>query len=683
MTQGPERAPAQFIPSCAGASPFAETQRPTPASRVSVLRAHEASEGAAAYNRRMPEITLPDGSRRSYEEPPSVAEVAADIGPGLARAALAGRVGGQLVDTDFRIENDADVAIVTARDADGLEILRHSTAHLLAQAVQELFPGAQVTIGPVIEDGFYYDFSYERGFTPEDLERIEKRMKELAKADLPVSRETVARDDAVAYFRSIGEHYKAEIIAGIPEAEAITLYGQGEWKDLCRGPHVPSTRHLKAFKLTRTAGAYWRGDSSNEQLRRIYGTAWGDSKSLKAYLKRLEEAAKRDHRRIGTDLDLFSIQEDAGGGLVFWHPKGARIRRVIEDFWRERHQRAGYELLFTPHIALEDLWDRSGHTDFYRESMYSPVEDEGRGYQLRPMNCPFHILIFRNRLRSHRELPLRWAELGTVYRREMSGALHGLMRVRGFTQDDAHIFCTEDQIQEEILRILDLALELFGAFGFEEPNTVLATRPEKAVGTPEIWDRATAALESALREKQLSYEVDPGGGAFYGPKIDIKIRDAIGREWQCSTVQLDFNLPERFGLQYVAADGARRRPIMIHRALLGSLERFFGILIEHYAGRFPFWLAPVQTAVLAITERQEAYAGQVLKALQDAGLRADADLRSETIGYKIRDHTLQGVPYLLVLGDREAKEGTVAVRSREAGDLGAMSLDDFMAGVAA
>ena len=631
----------------------------------------------------MPEITLPDGSRRSYDEPPSVADVAADIGPGLARAALAGRVGGQLVDTDFRIENDADVAIVTGRDADGLEILRHSTAHLLAQAVQELFPGAQVTIGPVIEDGFYYDFSYERGFTPEDLERIEKRMKELAKADLPVARETVARDDAVEYFKSIGEHYKAEIIAGIPGDEAITLYGQGEWKDLCRGPHVPSTGHLKAFKLTRTAGAYWRGDSTNEQLRRIYGTAWADSKSLKAYLKRLEEAARRDHRRIGTDLDLFSIQEDAGGGLVFWHPKGARIRRVIEDFWRERHEQAGYELLYTPHIALEDLWDRSGHTDFYRESMYSPVQEEGRGYQLRPMNCPFHILIYRNRLRSHRELPMRWAELGTVYRREMSGALHGLMRVRGFTQDDAHVFCTEDQIAEEIQRILDLALELFGAFGFEELNTVLATRPEKAVGTPEIWDRATAALESALREKQMSYEVDPGGGAFYGPKIDIKIRDAIGREWQCSTVQLDFNLPERFDLEYVAADGARRRPIMIHRALLGSLERFFGILIEHYAGKFPFWLAPVQTVVLAITERQEAYARQVLNALQDAGLRADTDLRSETIGYKIRDHTLQGVPYLLVLGDREAQDGTVAVRSREAGDLGAMSLNDFMARTAA
>ena len=657
MTQGPERAPAQ------------PKERAAPAH--------------LPYNRRMPEITLPDGSSRSYDEPPSVADVAADIGPGLARAALAGRVGGELVDTDFRIENDADVAIVTARDADGLEVLRHSTAHLLAQAVQQLFPGAQVTIGPVIDDGFYYDFSYERGFTPEDLESIEKRMKELAKADLPVSRETVARDDAVEYFRSIGEHYKAEIIAGIPADEAITLYGQGEWKDLCRGPHVPSTGHLKAFKLTRTAGAYWRGDSSNEQLRRIYGTAWADSKSLKAYLRRLEEAAKRDHRRIGTDLDLFSIQEDAGGGLVFWHPKGARIRRVIEDFWRERHEQAGYELLYTPHIALEDLWDRSGHTDFYRESMYSPVEEEGRGYQLRPMNCPFHILIYRNRLRSHRELPMRWAELGTVYRREMSGALHGLMRVRGFTQDDAHIFCTEDQIADEILRILDLALELFGAFGFEELNVVLATRPEKAVGTPDIWDRATAALESALNEKGMSYEVDPGGGAFYGPKIDIKIRDAIGREWQCSTVQLDFNLPERFELEYVAADGARRRPIMIHRALLGSLERFFGILIEHYAGKFPLWLAPVQTVVLAITERQEAYARQVLNALQDAGLRADADLRSETIGYKIRDHTLQGVPYLLVIGDREAREGTVAVRSREDGDLGAMSLDDFMARTAA
>lgn len=637
----------------------------------------------SAYNRRMPEITLPDGSRRHYDQAPSVAEVAADIGPGLARAALAGRVDGRLVDTDFRIDGDAEIAVITARDAEGLEILRHSAAHLLAQAVQELFPGAQVTIGPVIEDGFYYDFAYERGFTPEDLERIEARMKELAKADLPVSHKTLARDEAVEHFRSIGEHYKAEIIAGIPEDEPITLYGQGGWKDLCRGPHVPSTGHLKAFKLTRTAGAYWRGDSSNEQLRRIYGTAWGDSKSLKAYLKRLEEAAKRDHRRIGTDLDLFSIQEDAGGGLVFWHPKGARIRRVIEDFWRDRHQRAGYELLFTPHIALEGLWDRSGHTDFYRESMYAPVEDEGRGYQLRPMNCPFHILIYRNRLRSHRELPMRWAELGTVYRREMSGALHGLMRVRGFTQDDAHVFCTEEQIENEILRILDLALELFGAFGFEEFSTVLATRPDKAVGTDDIWERATRALQSALRQKNMKFELDPGGGAFYGPKIDIKIRDAIGREWQCSTVQLDFNLPERFDLEYVAADGSRPRPIMIHRALLGSLERFFGILVEHYAGRFPLWLAPVQAAVLALTERQEGYARSVSGALKKAGFRVDCDLRSETIGYKIRDHTLQGVPYLLVLGDREEQKGNVAVRSREAGDLGAMPLDDFLARVAA
>ena len=575
------------------------------------------------------------------------------------------------------------MAIVTARDADGLEILRHSTAHLLAQAVQELFPGAQVTIGPVIEDGFYYDFSYERGFTPEDLERIEKRMKELAKADLPVSRETLARDDAVAYFRSKASTTRPKSSPAFPRTRRSRCTARANGRTSAAVRTCPSTGHLKAFKLTRTAGAYWRGDSSNEQLRRIYGTAWADSKSLKAYLRRLEEAAKRDHRRIGTDLDLFSIQEDAGGGLVFWHPKGARIRRVIEDFWRERHEQAGYELLYTPHIVLEDLWDRSGHTDFYRESMYSPVEEEGRGYQLRPMNCPFHILIYRNRLRSHRELPMRWAELGTVYRREMSGALHGLMRVRGFTQDDAHVFCTEDQIADEILRILDLALELFGAFGFEELNVVLATRPEKAVGTPEIWDRATAALESALNEKGMSYEVDPGGGAFYGPKIDIKIRDAIGREWQCSTVQLDFNLPERFDLEYVAADGARRRPIMIHRALLGSLERFFGILIEHYAGKFPLWLAPVQAVVLAITERQEAYARQVLNALRDAGLRADADLRSETIGYKIRDHTLQGVPYLLVIGDREAKEGTVAVRSREAGDLGAMSLNDFMARTAA
>ena len=630
----------------------------------------------------MPEITLPDGSRRQYDQPPSVAEIAADIGPGLARAALAGRVNGRLVDSDFRIDGDAELAIVTARDADGLEILRHSTAHLLAQAVQELFPGAQVTIGPVIDDGFYYDFAYERGFTPEDLESIEKRMKELAKADLSVSRETLARDDAVQYFKSIGEHYKAEIIAGIPDGEPITLYGQGEWKDLCRGPHVPSTRHLKAFKLTRTSGAYWRGDSSNEQLRRIYGTAWADSKSLKAHLKRLEEAARRDHRRIGTDLDLFSIHEDAGGGLVFWHPKGGRIRRAIEDFWRDRHERAGYELLFTPHIALKDLWDRSGHTDFYRESMYSPLEDEGRSYLLRPMNCPFHMLIYRNRLRSHRELPMRWAELGTVYRREMSGALHGLLRVRGITQDDAHIFCTAEQLEDEILQVLDLALELLGAFGFEDFNIVLATRPEKAVGSDDIWERATGALESALRRKNVPFELDPGGGAFYGPKIDINIRDAIGREWQCSTVQLDFNLPERFELEYVAADGSRRRPIMIHRALLGSLERFFGILIEHYAGRFPFWLAPVQAVALALTERQEAYARNILEGLRKAGLRAECDLRSETIGYKIRDHTLQGVPYLLVLGDREEQEGTVAVRSREAGDLGAMPLDDFVARVA-
>ncbi len=637
------------------------------------------SEIPPAYNLRMPEITLPDGSRRHFDQPPSVAEVAAGIGPGLARAALAGRVDGRLVDMDFRIESDAEVAIVTARDSEGLEILRHSTAHLLAQAVQELFPGAQVTIGPVVEDGFYYDFAYERGFSPEDLERIEARMKELARADLRVSHETVARDEAVAYFESIGERYKAEIVAGIPADEPITLYGQGDWKDLCRGPHVPSTGHLKAFKLTRTAGAYWRGDASNEQLQRIYGTAWADSKSLKAYLKRLEEAARRDHRRLGVDLDLFSIQEDAGGGLVFWHPKGARIRRVIEDFWRKLHERAGYELLFTPHIALEGLWERSGHTDFYRESMYSPVADEGRGYQLRPMNCPFHILIYRNRLRSHRELPIRWAELGAVYRREMSGALHGLMRVRGFTQDDAHVFCAEDQIEDEVLQILDLAMELFGAFGFEAFDTVLATRPEKAVGTGEIWERATSALESALRKRKMEFELDPGGGAFYGPKIDIKIRDAIGREWQCSTVQLDFNLPERFDLEYVAADGSRRRPTMIHRALLGSMERFFGILIEHYAGKFPFWLAPVQTAVLALTERQEAYARRVFGVLQKAGLRAECDLRSETIGYKIRSHTLQGVPYLLVLGDREEQEGNVAVRSLEAGDLGAMSLDDFVA----
>ncbi len=627
----------------------------------------------------MPNVTLPDGSARSFADPVAVADVAADIGPGLAKAALAGRVDGRLVDTSFVIADDAEVAIITARDAEGLEILRHSTAHLLAQAVQELFPGTQVTIGPVIEDGFYYDFARDEPFTPEDLAAIEKKMAEIAAADLAVHREVWDRHDAIRHFSDIGEKYKAEIIRDLPADEVISVYGQGDWKDLCRGPHVPSTRHLKVFKLTKVAGAYWRGDASNEMLQRIYGTAWPDKKSLKQYLRRLEEAERRDHRRIGKDLDLFSLQEDAGGGLVFWHPKGARIRRVIEDFWREQHVAAGYELLYTPHIALQTLWDTSGHTDFYRESMYRPMEEDNQLYQLKPMNCPFHILIYKQGLRSYRDLPLRWGELGTVYRHEMSGALHGLLRVRGFTQDDAHIFCSEEQIEAEILRILDLTLFMLESFGFNDFAVNLSTKPEKAVGSDEIWEKATDALRGALAAKGLDYELDAGGGAFYGPKIDVKIRDAIGREWQCSTVQLDFNLPERFDMEYVAADGERHRPIMIHRALLGSIERFFGILIEHYEGRFPAWLAPVQAVILNITDRQEAYVGEVKELLENQGLRVEADLRNEKIGFKIREHTLQRVPYLLVVGDREAESNTVAVRTRDGQDLGSMPVKEFAA----
>lgn len=625
----------------------------------------------------MPVITLPDGSQKQFDEAVSIADIAMAIGPGLAKAALAGRVDGRLVDTAHIIDADADIAIVTSKDDEGLDIIRHSTAHLLAQAVQLLFPDAQVTIGPVIENGFYYDFAFERAFTPEDLSAIEAKMRELVNADLSVQRELMQRDDAVAHFKSIGEHYKAEIIASIPSDEPISLYRQGDWLDLCRGPHAPSTGFLKAFKLTSVAGAYWRGDSNNEMLQRIYGTAWPDKKALKQYLVRLEEAVRRDHRRIGKDLDLFSLQEDAGGGLVFWHPKGARIRRAIEDFWRDQHVAAGYELLYTPHIALQTLWDTSGHTDFYREGMYRPMEEDNQLYQLKPMNCPFHVLIYKNTLRSHRELPMRWAELGTVYRHEMSGALHGLMRVRGFTQDDAHIFCREEQIADEIVAILDLTLDTLAAFGFDDFSIDLSTRPEKAVGSIEIWDKATAALRAALETKGIDFSVDEGGGAFYGPKIDVKIRDAIGREWQCSTVQLDFNLPERFDMEYVAEDGARHRPIMIHRALLGSLERFFGILVEHYEGKFPVWLAPVQAVILNITERQDDFARTVEETLKNQGLRAEVDLRNEKIGFKIRQHTLQRVPYLLVVGDREAESNTVAVRTRTGDDLGSMSIDEF------
>jgi threonyl-tRNA synthetase len=624
----------------------------------------------------MPTITLPDGSQRSYDESVTAAQVAADIGPGLAKATLAARVDGQVVDAGSVIETDAELALITARDDNGLEVLRHSTAHLLAHAVKRLFPEAQVTIGPVIEDGFFYDFAFERGFTPEDLAAIEAEMKTIVGEGIEVQREVMEREQAVAFFRDQGEAYKAEIIEDLPTDQTISLYRQGDFIDLCRGPHVPNTGKLGVFKLTKVAGAYWRGDSRNPMLQRIYGTAWPDKKAMKQYLHRLEEAEKRDHRRIGKDLHLFSLQEDAGGGLVFWHPKGARIRHTIEDHWRKRHIAAGYELLYTPHIALQTLWDTSGHTDFYRESMYEPMVEDEQLYQLKPMNCPFHILIYKDTLRSYRELPFRWAELGTVYRHEMSGALHGLMRVRGFTQDDAHIFCTEEQITDEIATTLGFTLSLLRDFGFEDFEIVLSTKPEKSVGSDEIWDRSTSALREALDRQDLAYVMDEGGGAFYGPKIDVKIGDAIGRKWQCSTIQLDFNLPERFDMAYIGADGERHRPIMIHRALLGSLERFFGILVEHYAGRFPTWLAPVQAVVLNITDRQADFAAEVTETLKNQGLRAESDLRNEKIGFKIREHTLQRVPYLLVVGDREAEDGTVAVRSRSGTDLGVISISE-------
>ncbi len=626
----------------------------------------------------MPVITLPDGSLRTFEQPLTVAEFAASIGAGLAKAALAGKINGTLVDTSHRIEHDAEVSIMTANDADGLEVIRHSTAHLLAQAVKQLFPDTQVTIGPVVENGFYYDFAREAPFTLEDLEKIQAVMESLVKQDLPIQRSVMPREEAIAFFTAQGETYKAEIIRDLPLDAEISLYRQGDFIDLCRGPHVPSTGKLKAFKLMKVAGAYWRGNAANAMLQRIYGTAWASPKELDAYLAQLLEAERRDHRRIGQELNLFSIQEDAGGGLVFWHPKGTRIRRVIEHFWYQMHERAGYEFLVTPHIANLELWKTSGHADFYADSMYEPMQDENQAFQLKPMNCPFHVLVYKDGLRSYRDLPLRWAEMGTVYRREMSGALHGLMRVRGFTQDDAHIFCREDQIEEEILRILDLTLEVLQAFGFNEFEVNLSTRPQKSVGEDAIWEHATAALRAALTHKGLDYAVDEGGGAFYGPKIDIKIRDAIGRLWQCSTVQLDFNLPERFGMEYVAEDNQRRRPIMIHRALLGSVERFFGVLIEHYAGHFPAWLAPVQVVVMSISEKFTAYAEEVVAFLKKQGFRAEADTRNEKINLKIREHTLQRVPYLLVAGSREVEQRTLAVRTQQGQDLGVMDWDTFV-----
>ncbi|MBF0611024.1 MAG: threonine--tRNA ligase [Magnetococcales bacterium] len=622
-------------------------------------------------------VTLPDGGVKEFPAPTSLMEVAKSIGSRLAAQAVAAKVDERLVDLATLLDHDAQVAIITPSSAEGLEIIRHSTSHLMAQAVKELFPTAQVTIGPAVEHGFYYDFDFQRPFTPEDLQAVEERMNELARKDLPVTRREMPRDEAVEFFKNMGEVYKAEIISEIPADAPISLYQQGDFVDLCRGPHVPATGRLKAFKLLRVAGAYWRGDSRNKQLQRIYGTAWPDKDSLKNYLHQLEEAARRDHRKVGKEMDLFSLQEDAGGGLVFWHPMGARMRGVIENFWKKEHTRAGYEFLYTPHMANLDLWRTSGHVDFYAESMFRPMKVDEQEYQIRPMNCPFHILIYRDKLRSYRDLPLRWAELGTVYRYEMSGVMHGLFRVRGFTQDDAHIFCRRDQITSEIQSILDLTLHILTTFGFTKFEVNLSTRPEKSVGSDAVWELATTALQKAIESRGLDYTEDVGGGAFYGPKIDVKILDAIGRKWQCSTIQLDFNLPERFDISYVGEDGERHQPIMIHRALMGSLERFFGILIEHYAGWFPLWLAPVQAVVATVTEAHNDWAIQVRDYLRQAGLRVDADLRNEKLGFKIREIALHKVPYTLILGDKEVSEKKVTLRTRDGNNSPPMTLEEL------
>jgi threonyl-tRNA synthetase len=623
----------------------------------------------------MPVISLPDGSRREFPRPVTVAELAADIGPGLAKAALAGRVNGRLVDTSFRIEQDAAVAIITDKSPEGLEIIRHSTAHLLAQAVKELFPEAQVTIGPVIEDGFYYDFSFKRGFTEEDLAGIEERMREIAKRDLGVERTVMARDEAVTFFRNMGEEYKAEIIAAIPAGEDISLYRQGGFIDLCRGPHVPSTGKLKAFKLLKLAGAYWRGDARNEMLARIYGTAWPNKEQLDAYLHRLEEAEKRDHRKLARQLDLFHMQEEAPG-MVFWHERGWRLYQIVQRYMSELWAGNGYREIRTPQLVDRSLWEKSGHWEKFHADMFI-TESEKRLYAVKPMNCPCHIQVYNQGLKSYRDLPLRLAEFGSCHRNEQSGALHGLMRVRGFTQDDAHIFCAEDQIQDEVSAFIDLLHRVYADFGFRNLLYKLSTRPGNRIGSDEIWDKAEHALERALNSRQLPWDLQPGEGAFYGPKIEFSLKDSIGRIWQCGTIQVDFSMPGRLGATYIAEDGSKQVPVMLHRAIFGSMERFIGILIEEYAGAFPAWLAPVQATILTITDAQADYAREVAKRLKNQGFRVESDLRNEKIGFKIREHTLQRIPYMLVIGKKEAEQGTVAVRTRAGEDLGAVTVEAF------
>ncbi len=624
----------------------------------------------------MPVITLPDGSERSFDQAVSVHDVAASIGPGLAKAALAGKVDGNLVDTSYLIDGDAELAIITDRDEEGLDVIRHSTAHLLAQAVKSLFPEAQVTIGPTIEDGFYYDFSYERPFTPEDLKTIEDKMKSLVKEDMAISRSVMPRDAAVKFFRDLGESYKAELIESIPSDEDLSLYNQGGFTDLCRGPHVPSTGKLKSFKLMKIAGAYWRGDSNNEMLQRVYGTAWKDKKALKAYLHRLEEAEKRDHRKIGKTQDLFHTQEEAPG-MVFWHDKGWRVYQVVEQYVRDKLRNHGYQEVHTPQVIDRSLWEKSGHWDKFGDMIFT-THSENRDYAIKPMNCPAHIQIYNHGLKSYRDLPLRLAEFGSCHRNEPSGTLHGLMRVRNFVQDDAHIFCTEAQILPEVSDFIDLLFEVYKDFGFEEVLVKLSTRPEKRVGADELWDKAEKSLEDALNQKELDWELQPGEGAFYGPKIEFSLRDCLSRVWQLGTIQLDFSMPGRLGANYIAEDNSKQVPVMLHRAILGSLERFIGILIEHYAGSMPLWLAPVQVVVMNITDRQAEYVEKVASTLKNSGIRAEMDLRNEKIGFKIREHTLMRTPYLAVVGDREMESGLVAVRTRTGEDLGSMSVEAFL-----
>lgn len=625
-------------------------------------------------------VTLPDASRREYEAGVTVADVAQSIGAGLAKAALCGKVDGKLVDLSYKLEKDASVAIVTAKDPEGLELLRHSTAHLMAQAVKELYPTAEVTIGPAIENGFYYDFKYERPFTPEDLTAIEARMHELAKKDIPVERFVMDRDEAVKYFKGLGEHYKAEIIAGIPQGETISLYRQGDFTDLCRGPHVPSTGKLKVFKLMKVAGAYWRGDSKNEMLQRIYGTAWATEKEQNAYLEMLAEAEKRDHRRLGKELDLFHLQDEAPG-MIFWHAKGWTIWQVVEQFMRRIYQDNGYLEVKTPQVIDRTLWEKSGHWAKYRANMFT-TESENRYYALKPMNCPGHIQIFNADLRSYRDLPMRLGEFGQCHRNEPSGSLHGMMRVRGFTQDDGHIFCTEDQILSECVEFTRIVREVYHTFGFEDIAFKVATRPAMRIGEDAVWDKAEAALFHSLDSIGVPYEVLPGEGAFYGPKIEYHLKDCLGRSWQCGTVQVDFQMPSRLGAEYVAEDNSRKVPVMLHRAILGSLERWIGMLIEHYAGAMPVWLSPFQVAVASITDDQVDYAKSVAQQMKAAGLRVTTDLRGEKINYKIRELTMQKHPYIAVVGDKEKQSGTVSIRARGGRNLGVMPVADFIARVA-